>query len=108
MKKPKPKAHPLCRPPRGADGPIDILLVYKPRPLQLTREGRWRYDNGEPSLAFIGHTRVEGGRGFQNVAWVARCKCTDATCPRFKALEHAREKLDIESLIVIERPPVRR
>lgn len=93
------KFHPKCRPPRGAQGWVDAQLVVHGEPLKLYDDNRWRQDDGKPGVAFIGHLD-----GVENRVWVASCKCTDAKCPRWKALTHAREKLDIESISVHERP----
>ena len=87
--------HPKCRPPRDALRPGSLANIG---PLRLGDDNRWRVDNGEPGVAFIGRLDDE------HHVWVASCKCTDAKCPRWKALEHAREKLDIESISVHERP----
>lgn len=98
------KFHPKCRPPRGAFGPHwdDGEKAWtNTEPRQLGLNGRWRYDDGKPGLAFIGS--IDGA----NIIWVASCKCTDAKCPRWKAMTYAREKLFIESVIVHERPKAR-
>lgn len=99
-----PKIHPRCRPPRGAMGIAESTTkgyFAARKPLRLGVRGWSKYDNGKPSVAFLGS--LSG----QNIAWVASCKCRDATCPRWKALEYAREKLGLESVIVHERPSVR-
>lgn len=97
-------AHPKCRPPRDAEGVIDTLLVVGRAPLMLGIDGRWRLDDGSPAVAFIGS--LPGGNG--NYVWVAACQChkgpAPMKCPRIKALTHAREKLDIESISIVERP----
>lgn len=94
--------HPKCRPPRDACGPREgDIHVFA-----LKDDGRWVFDDGTtPRVAFIG--RVDG----EVRVWVASCQCHKAVmlgkhmqCPRWKAFEHAREKLDIESISVQERP----
>ena len=88
------KFHPLCRPPRGANG---WRGSKEDAPLKLGANGKWRADDGKPGLAFIGSLSGE------NLIWVSKCKCIDAKCPRWKAFEHAREELEIESISVHER-----
>lgn len=126
------KFHPLCRPPRGALG-VDqctpqwgsCKLVsdhpgphnanppankFKAKLWRLGGDGQWRPDIGASGLAFIGMIdhREDGNDWIENVVWVASCKCKDAKCPRWKALEYAREKLGLESISVHERPRVKR
>lgn len=96
--------HPKCRPPRDAEGKINVLIEVGKAPLKLFDDGRWRLDDGKPGVAFIGSLP----KGLQNFVWVAPCQChktkTPGDCPRWKALTHARERLDLESIDVQERP----
>lgn len=97
--------HPKCRPPDDAMGALNILLEGAKLPLKLFDDGKWRRDDGKPGVAFIG-SRENGDN--TNFAWVASCQCHKGPepmkCPRIRALTHAREKLDIESVSVQERP----
>jgi hypothetical protein len=128
----KPKFHPKCRPSRNALGvnpcirPYAYALCgfedghaadhhaeppirYRAKLWRLDLRGKWRVDNGEPGLAFIGACRMWRNRceSVDHIVWVASCKCTDAQCPRWKALEYAREKLGLESIRIDERPRAR-
>lgn len=101
--------HPKCRPPSDACGPDaggDDDGNLHPKAFMLTDQGRWKRDDGSPAAAFIGNLNGE------DRVWVASCACHKSTepmnCPRWKALTHAREKLDIESISVHERPRARR
>lgn len=91
--------HPKCRPPRDAVGPREgDIYVFA-----LHEDGRWVFDNGTtPRVAFIGRI------GDEARVWVAACQChkgpAPMKCPRIKALTHAREKLDIEAINIVERP----
>lgn len=100
-------AHPVCRPARDAVGARHKLrsgLVL----WRLGLDGRWRPDNGDPGLAFIGRRlQLKGESEF--VVWVAHCACKlPIHCPVTKALEHARERLDIDAISIHRRPAARK
>jgi len=83
----KLRAHPYCRPPRGAS---DVL--------RLGDDNQWRPDNGMPGRAFVGLNVAQVcpryGNQDQNISspvvWVAFCKCKIyANCPASKAADKA-------------------
>ena len=82
------KAHPLCRPPRGAHAINNFVF----KSLRLGEDGKWRDDNGRPGRAFLGQvgTTISRDSMFSAVAWVATCNCkVYADCPVSAALAKA-------------------
>lgn len=94
------KAHPRCRPPRDAK-PINSEYDNSEKLWRLGDDGRWREDNGEPALAFIGSVKGEA------VAWVADCKCAMLNgCALGKAFTFSVETLDLGSISAHRRRPM--
>lgn len=86
-------AHPLCRPPRDAVAvPSDYDRSEKL--WRLGNDGKWREDNMQPGLAFVG--RVPGESG--TMVWTANCRCPyPSVCPAGVAGDFVFHKLDIQS-----------
>lgn len=76
---PQHPLHPKCRPGKTKRGE---------KPWQL-RDGRWRKDDGNPALAFIG-VAADADDDYSATVWVAHCKCREyGKCPLARALARA-------------------
>ena len=94
--------HNKCRPPRGA---VPIVSAYdgSTKLWRLCDDGKWREDNKQPGLAFIGMVKDD-----EPTIWVANCKCHMLNgCTRGAAFKFALDKLDIGTISVHERAPVK-
>lgn len=87
-------AHPLCRPPRDAEA-VTSDFEGSTKLWRLGNDGKWREDNMQPGLAFVGRLPESSS----TIAWTANCKCRfPAECPAGAAGDFVFHKLDIQSM----------
>lgn len=61
--------------------------------IRLCDDGRWRDDNKQPAIAFVGLRQPDDDQpDVDAIVWVAHCKCKEhVKCPVAKALNKACE-----------------
>jgi hypothetical protein len=92
--------HTLCRPPREA-APVKSDYANKTELWRLGTDGKWRPDNKQPGLAFV------GARGDDVVVWSSACKCKFPNgCSAGAGSDFAFSKLDLPTLQFERRRPM--